>query len=387
MSSLTKKRKSPTTKTKTQSLTVSEHLEKPSLPYDLVVSILARVSRSYYTNLSLVSKSFRSILASPELYQTRNLLGRTETFLYVCLRFPDEANPRWFTLYRKKPNQTLTKKKKKTKREDSSVYLLAPTQILDSPHEEWSSLIAVGSYLYAITAAIHDSPCSNVWFLDCRTNTWLEAPRTRLAHTNSGFDGKMYLAGSSESPGSLNCVEVYNTETQAWNPVPSRKRIFEYENMEGKIYLNLTLDATNTKEDVALKPKVWTWETVGLDTQLGSVCMIDNIAFHYDPRVKFIWKKNKSEGGGIWRRLKGLEGLPKFANYSTVKLADYGGKLVVLWDKYLASSGYKEKMIWCAEISLDKRNTEEIWGKVEWFDAVLTVPKSYKFVCAKSATV
>ncbi|EOA14219.1 hypothetical protein CARUB_v10027374mg [Capsella rubella] len=104
----------PKTKTKERSLT-------PSLPDDLIVSILARVSRSYHTKLSLVSKSFRSILASPELYQTRTLLGRTETFLYVCLRFPDEANPRWFTLYRKKPNQTLTKKKKKkkTKKEDS----------------------------------------------------------------------------------------------------------------------------------------------------------------------------------------------------------------------------------------------------------------------------
>ncbi|CAL9242738.1 unnamed protein product, partial [Arabidopsis halleri] len=60
--------------------------------------------------LSLVSKSFRTILTSPELYQTRTLLSLTETFLYVCLRFPDEAIIRWFTLYQK-PNQTLTKKR------------------------------------------------------------------------------------------------------------------------------------------------------------------------------------------------------------------------------------------------------------------------------------
>ncbi|XP_019095532.1 PREDICTED: F-box/kelch-repeat protein At5g48990-like isoform X1 [Camelina sativa] len=386
MSPLKRKRKSPTTKTKKPSFTLSDHLEKPSLPDDLVVSILARVSRSFYTNLSLVSKSFRSILASPELYQTRTLLGRAETFIYVCLRFPDEANPRWLTLYRKKPNQTLTKKKKKTtKKEDSCVHLLAPTPILNSPPGEWSSLVAVGSNPYAITSSIEDSPCSNVWFLDCRTHTWLEAPRMRLAHINSDFDGNMYLAGSSESPDSLSCVEVYNTTTQTWNPVPPKKRILEFGNMEGKIYLNLDVDST-TKENVALKPKDWTWEMVRWDTHLGSVCMIDNVAFHYQPCVKIIWRKNRTKGA-VWRRLEGLEGLPKFSKYSTVNLVDCGGKLVVLWDKYVRGSGYKEKMIWYAEISLEKRNNEEIWGKVEWFNAALTVPKSYKFVCAKSATV
>ncbi|KAG7533479.1 F-box domain [Arabidopsis thaliana x Arabidopsis arenosa] len=323
----------------------------PSLPYDLIVSILTRVSRSYYTKLSLVSKSFRSILASPELYQTRTLLGKTETFLYVCLRFPNEANPRWFTLYRK-PNQTLTTKKKKKKKEESSVKLLAPTPVLNSPPLEWSSLIAVGSNLYAITAAIDDSPCSNVWFLDCRTHTWLEAPRMRLAHTNSKFDGTMYLAGSSENPDSLNCVEVYNAKTRTWNPVN-------------------------------------TWEALGLETDLdrGSLCTIDNVVYLYHPSGVFIFRKSFTKGEVVWGILRGLERLPKFAKYSAVKLADYGGKLVVLWDKYIVASGYKEKMIWCAEISLEKRNNEEIWGKVEWFNAVLKVPKSYKILCATAATL
>ncbi|CAL9242740.1 unnamed protein product [Arabidopsis halleri] len=356
----------------------------PSIPYDLIVSILARVTRSYYTNLSLVSKSFRSILASPELYQTRTLLGKTETFLYVCLRFPDEANPRWFTLYRK-PNQTLTKKKKK--KEESSVKLLAPTPVLNSPPLEWSSLIAIGSNLYAITAAIDNSPCSNVWFLDCRTHTWLEAPRMRLAHTNSKFDGTMYLAGSSENPDSLNCVEVYNTMTQTWNPVPPRRRIFKLENMEGKIYMNVCVESA--KEVVLVKPKVNTWEVLGLETDLdrGSLCSIDNVVYLYHPSGVFIFRKSFTKGAVVWGTLRGLERLPKFAKYSAVKLADYGGKLVVLWDKYVAASGYKEKMIWCAEISLEKRNNEEIWGKVEWFNAVLKVPKSYKILCATAATL
>lgn len=58
--------------------------------------------------------------------------------------------------------------------------------------------------------------------------------------------------------------------------------------------------------------------------------------------------------------------------------------MVILWDKYVPSSGYMEMVIWCAQIALERRNPKEIWGKVEWLDEVLTVPGSY---CATAATV
>ncbi|KAL9841361.1 F-box protein [Arabidopsis thaliana] len=304
--------------------------ESNSLPNDLIVTILARLSRSYYPKLSLVSKTFRAILASPELYQTRILLSRTETFLYVCLSFPGEPNPGWFTLYRK-PNQTLTTKKKK-----NSVHLLAP--ILNSPPVEFPSLIAVGSYLYAFRAAIEE--------------------------------------GTSDS---LNCVEVYNTDTQTWIPVPPNKRIFKLQHMKGMLYMNvsklLSFAAQDAEELAPLFPKLRFRSRFFLHGE---------ITYHYDPSVKFRWRRRQ---GGVWRSLVGLEGLPKFARYSSVKLADCGGKLVVLWHKYVPASGYEEKMVWCAEISLEKRSKKEIWGKIEWFDAVLRVPKYYQFVGAKSATV
>ncbi|CAH8392375.1 unnamed protein product [Eruca vesicaria subsp. sativa] len=105
------------------------------------------------------------------------------------------------------------------------------------------------------------------------------------------------------------------------------------------------------------------------------------LLYYYDV---FKWYDTEAR---VWRQMKGLKGLPKFASYGCVKLADYGGKMAVLWDKYLPSSGYKKKTIWCAVISLERPNSEEIWGKVEWLDAVLTVPESYEFVCALAATV
>ncbi|KAL1198929.1 F-box/kelch-repeat protein [Cardamine amara subsp. amara] len=345
-----------------------------SLPDDLVVSCLARVSRLDYRNLYLVSKSFRSILASPELYKTRTLLGRTENCLYVCLHFPDEANPRWFTLYRK-PNHST----KKTKKKESSCNLLAPVPILNSPPLELSGFVPIDCNIYAISSGIEDSPCSNVWLLDCRTHTWLQAPRMRLAQSNE----LMYLAGSSEKSESLNFVEVYNTKTQTWKPALPEDPNFKFGNLEGKIYMK------SDKDFLAIKPKYWIGEVVELDTDSGkeSICVIENITYLYDePSGMFVWKIFNTNGA-VFRRLAGLEGLPKFARYSDVRLVNCGGKLLVLWDKYVRASGQKKKMIWCAEISLEKRNDEEIWGKVVWFDAVLTVPKSYKFVCAVAATV
>ncbi|CAA7055282.1 unnamed protein product [Microthlaspi erraticum] len=82
--------------------------------------------------------------------------------------------------------------------------------------------------------------------------------------------------------------------------------------------------------------------------------------------------------------VKGLEGLPEIsADYKNVKLVRHGGNMLVLWDEFV---GRKENMVWCAEISLERCSNEEIWGKVEWFDWVLTVPKSYVFMYALSAT-
>ena len=44
----------------------------------------------------------------------------------------------------------------------------------------------------------------------------------------------------------------------------------------------------------------------------------------------------------------------------------------------MRSSGVfsREKVIWCAVIAVERRNGQEIYGKIEWCDVVLTVPKS-----------
>ncbi|KAF8053448.1 hypothetical protein N665_1414s0005 [Sinapis alba] len=50
-----------------------------TLPHKVIVDILARVPRCYYPTLSLVSKHFRSVVGSPDVYARRSLLrGYTE---------------------------------------------------------------------------------------------------------------------------------------------------------------------------------------------------------------------------------------------------------------------------------------------------------------------
>ncbi|KAG2288923.1 hypothetical protein Bca52824_048527 [Brassica carinata] len=356
------------------------------LPDELVLGCFARASRLHYPILSLVSKTFRSLTSSPELYQTRSLLNCTENCLYVCLQFPNDPCLRWFTLCRK-PDKALKikKKKKKKKKKESSTSgnVLGQVRILGSPPPvEWSNLVAVGHKLYAV----RDGPCSSdVFFLDCRTHTWVETPSLRLAHTFSECDGMMYLPGGSESPDSLNFVQVFDVKTQTWNPVPPEKKIFRLRDLQGRAYENNDVAASSSRRWlVVARLKDCTTSVEGS----GTLCLIEKAFYRYASSSGELLWSNRSTESDVWRKVQGLEGLPKFTRYSNVYLVESGGKLVVFWDKYVpARGGYKEKMIWCAEISLETRSSEEVWGKVEWFDAVLTVPKSYKFVYSIAATL
>ncbi|EOA32276.1 hypothetical protein CARUB_v10015537mg [Capsella rubella] len=85
-----------------------------------------------------------------------------------------------------------------------------------------------------------------------------------------------------------------------------------------------------------------------------------------------------------WRDLKGFDGLPELCFSEHVRLADYGGKMEVMRD---ADVPYSCIRICCAEIALQKLNTSDISGNVEWIDRVFTVFDRYTFVNVIAATV
>ncbi|XP_010431361.1 PREDICTED: F-box/kelch-repeat protein At4g39550-like [Camelina sativa] len=356
-----------------------------SLPDDLLLSCFARISRLYYLSLSLVCKRFRSILSSPELYETRSFLGRTESVLYVCFQIYPGPNTRWFTLCRK-PDQTLSKKKKK-----SSGYVLAALPIPNSPPAHSTTFVVVGSNIYNIGGSTFKAPLSKVSILDCRSQRWLEGPSMQVERYWSAanvLDDKIDVSGGSNDYDASNWMEVFDPKTQTWetkfNTLIERcdSHVSKSAVIDDEIYMY-------GYSGVAYKPKEDRWKALNMgDLDRGwaesPYCVIDNILYCYHARFKMSWYDSKQRN---WIPLKDLKGLPKFTE-SYVHLASHGGKMVVVWNNYMTSSSSEDKKIWCAVIALERRNSGDIWGKVEWHDVVLTVPyNSYEVVCALSATL
>ncbi|XP_019088997.1 PREDICTED: putative F-box/kelch-repeat protein At4g11750 [Camelina sativa] len=141
--------------------------------------------------------------------------------------------------------------------------------------------------------------------------------------------------------------------------------------LDGKLYIYAGL-----RRIAVYKPKENRWDRQGLEDVhwdwwlLSSSCVIDNVLYGYGRSRKLGWYDTE---GRCFRDLKGLGKLAKLPlpGYK-VRLLNYGGKIAVWWEKDVR----QEKMIWCAEIALEKRNEHEIYGKVEWCNVVLTVPIS-----------
>ncbi|ESQ47497.1 hypothetical protein EUTSA_v10022355mg [Eutrema salsugineum] len=369
----------------------------PSLPDDFL-SCFARVSRLYYPTLSLVSKHFRSLLASPELYKARSLLGHEESCLYLCLG--SQYDSHWFTLCRK-PDQTLINNGTSLKKK-SSGYVLARVPILHSPPAYFPSLVAVGSDIYNIgSRSIINN--SSVSVMDCRSHTWHEAPSMPvelISLSASVVDGKIYVSGRGSDD--KNSLEVLDTKTKTWDHVPiscnETRCSFYYSRSacidgkfhvaaDGRFYVVAAgekLVSYNSREGRLDQVELRMCDKLFSDTY----CEIENVLYSAGEGA-IRWFDTKVQK---WRYLMVFEGLPKFPPAVSVRLADYGGKMAVFWEEYLLSS--EQKMIWCAVVMLKRHKFWEIWGEsceiwgiVEWFDHVLTVPIGYQFVKALAATV
>ncbi|XP_010489731.1 PREDICTED: F-box/kelch-repeat protein At5g51250-like [Camelina sativa] len=253
-----------------------------SLPNDLVLIIVARVSVLYYPALSLVSKSFRSLLASPELYKVRSLLGHTEICLYVCLKMKPYKTHTWFTLCRK-PDRTLTSSKERR-----------------------------SGFRQRVNQSSH---------LD---NT-------------ACIDGKFNVVTSAK-------VVAYDPKEGRWDPglVPISKHMHS-----------------------------------------DSSCEIDNVLYSAaDGALRWFDSQVRQ-----WRDLKGLVGLSRLSPVDQVRLADYGGKMAVMWGVEVPCGSDYPTIICCAVIALERLNSCEIFGKVEWVDRVFTVFGPFTFVKVVAATV
>ncbi|XP_010434357.1 PREDICTED: F-box/kelch-repeat protein At4g19865-like [Camelina sativa] len=356
------------------------------LPDEICENYLARISRSYYPTLSIVSTTFRSILSSTELYKARAQLGSTEQCLYVCLSDRSYQFPQWFTLWIN-PNRTLpnsfNKRRKKKKKKKGQ--LLVP--ITSSNFNSQSVSVAVGSEIYVIGGPVDRAPSSAVRVLDCCSHTWRDAPSMIVARNYASacvYDEKIYVMGGCQGSEDESWGEVFDTKTQTWELLPDpgievrkgyahTRRISE---CKGKIQLE------NGMNVYAYDTKLGKWECcddIKSEMFPGSTCVIDDVSYRYW-RYMFLWFDIEK---GVWKEVKGLDLLGvkhqrNFgATYNTTKLVSCGGKLLLIWEGFLRyCSNYKK--IWCAEIVVEKRGGGEVWGMAEWVDVVHTVPSSCK---------
>ncbi|XP_013634114.1 PREDICTED: putative F-box/kelch-repeat protein At4g35120 [Brassica oleracea var. oleracea] len=335
-----------------------------SIPDDVIVNVLARISISQYRSLCLVSKNFYSLLSSPDIYFARSLIGITDARLYVCLRLPTPSSShrhRWFNLgYRQ-----------------GQLSLVPVRTLSSSPDRLNSTSVAVHSEIYQIGGGSNeDKRTRAVRVLDCRSRTWRPAPDMKVArkHARSYFlDDKIYVIGGCKE----NWGEVFDLKTQNWKPLPKPPSDHDHKGVVygGRLYA-FTM---NKNKNYAYDPKEERWVQeagfVGLGRITGPLCVIGNEIFAEHDR-KYTWYNPTN---GKQQVIDGLNDVYKKRanNYRTIQLVNHGGKLVILWNE----TRRKRKRLWCAVVSLEERSTPlgtRMRGKVERCDLLLdSAHKSY----------
>ncbi|KAL1188885.1 F-box/kelch-repeat protein SKIP6 [Cardamine amara subsp. amara] len=340
-----------------------------ALPDAVAMSCLAQVSRLDLAALAMASKSHRSLAGSPELCHLRFVMGCAEASFYVCLSlFPDPI-PRWFILT---PNRRL------------SPIPSNPCQAPDS-----SSFVVVNWGIYVIGGLINRSPISDVWFFDCFTHTWRGVPSMKMARASASaslVDGKIYVfGGCGEEADSSNWAEVFDPETQTWGDIIMPK-------MPHNIHQSVVTEEKKVygvdEEDQVfyLLPSEGKFSTSGkIDSKGGNRndwCVIGKLLYCRGPRGGILWCEPDELD---WAELRGLDKLrlsilfgirdaipddvqqatKMKVRYDITKLcSNSAGNIVIFWN---AHRGDPESLeLWSAEISVEKRNRGQVWGKILW---------------------
>ncbi|CAH8330024.1 unnamed protein product [Eruca vesicaria subsp. sativa] len=352
----------------------------PLLPEDVIIDILARVSRWEYPTLSLVSKQFRSLVASPELYARRSLLGCTEHCLYSAL-FEGEARLlHWYILCRKANGNRI----------------LVPIRSLPTL-TFGESLVAVGSKIYVFGSGIAKT---SAYYIDCRSHRVEPLPSmpVPISYIMADIiDEKIYIMGCLDKYESV--LMFFNTKTHMWEPEILKPDMelrgerhqtfcgnYVHQSMvlADKMYLGLSPTRFSRVYDPA--ENIWREDDMDIMRSIkrATACVIDDMIYYY-PRydqddddilvVKYIQTYDPKRR--CWGVVKGLRKLfSKMKKFWCEHTVNYGGKLALFYCKevknYRRGRDVESKgETWCVEISVERRQGGEIWGKVEWCGQVL----------------
>ncbi|ESQ54970.1 hypothetical protein EUTSA_v10027267mg [Eutrema salsugineum] len=351
------------------------------IPDEVTEIIFAWVRRRGHPVLSLVSKAFGGLINTPRFYDLRLRLGATEPVLYACVGpTPWFRGPKWCILI-KKPYRNLT-----------DTVSLRLHEIPSLPPMPWgSAVVTVGHEMYVIGGCVGLTRTNVVYVIDCRFHTCRILFGMRVARYRAAagvFDRKIYVVGGCEMR-AMDWVEIYDLKGKFWigsrwtNGIPLNVscKFVTYAVMENKIYIlgdRMCYIYTPGGQGGSLE-YVMPGEFMSFLWQESS-CVIDGLLYSinlpqggidaspiivYDPKQK------------TWRPLTGLQGFPANIHLRSSKMANFGGKLVILGtDEYWYNWNKGKREIWCVEITLERSHGGEVSGKVESVAVVRTVPES-----------
>ncbi|KAM7250681.1 hypothetical protein ACFE04_022564 [Oxalis oulophora] len=213
---------------------------------DNAISCLIRCSRSDYGSIASLNRGFRSLIRSGELYRLRRLNHVIEHWVYFSCHLVeweafDPIRGRWMHLPSMNSNDCFIFSDKES--------LAVGTELLVFGKEVTSHVI----YRYSLL--------TNSWSTGMRIN----APRCLFG--SASCREIAILAGGCDPHGNiLTSAEMYNSETQTWETLPSMKKprkmcsgVF----MDGKFYVIGGIGGADSKlltcgEEFDLESKTWT---------------------------------------------------------------------------------------------------------------------------------
>lgn len=328
------------------------------VPDEIAANCLARVSKSQYRYISSVSKSFHSLLSSPEIYAARSEIGATEPRLYLCCE-SIRTGATTTTTTRRSWYNLMSLDDERIEKGDAFISVngaeikmktelrLVPVKDSSFHHlcnaRSKEANLAVGPEIYQIGGINkkNGKRSRSVCVLDCRSHTQRRAPRMRVARQCAQaclFDdgSSIYVMGGTRRD--KECWgEVFDLKSQTWNKEllprpPIGDDEFQVFVLGAKIYVITECN----KYVYDPKEATWLlldWHFVGLNRilELGGVwCVLDNLVF-MECSSDLYWYDLSC---GKWVIVQGLEDLCYTrvnCRYRMVQLVNYGGKLVIVW--------------------------------------------------------
>ncbi|KAJ4965974.1 hypothetical protein NE237_017823 [Protea cynaroides] len=330
----------------------------PNLPDDIALQCIARVPPFYHNELSLVSKSWLSMLRSTVFLSTCDRLNCSRHFLYFNVEIYGSSF-KWFALDHNPKNPR-------------NLYPVPPI-----PSQPIGSTFAVlGPKIYALGGLVNNTLSSAVWIFDSRFNRWESGPKMHIGRKLAiagVLNGKIYVMGGCGQ--STNWAEVFDPVLGFWAPIPSpvevTRRLFcASAVMEEKFYA-----LAYYQGGVVFDPCDSSWRNAPTELSLrwrGRV-VVDGILYCYDGFGKI---KGFDLKEGKWKELKGVQrDSPAFI--VDVVMANVGGRLFVLWVE-----NRNQTEISCSEVEVSKDSNGGLWGSIVWSEVILAVPvSSYIAAC------